>query len=63
MPKIQILQEALHETLFLKLLDKMYKYEMDAGWKDRQTDGRSETNIPPQKNFNLWGYKKGGQNF
>ena len=60
MPKIQkikILQETLHATHLLKLLDKMYKYEMgpirivgatertrDGGWTDGQTDGRSETN-------------------
>ena len=64
MPKIQILQETLHATHLLKLLDKMYKYEMDPartigateqtrdagrmdGWTDRQMDGQSETNIPP----------------
>ena len=29
LPKIQILQEILHATYLLKLLDKMYKYEMD----------------------------------
>ena len=47
----------------------MYKYEMDparnvgtiertldAGWMDRETDGWSETNIPPN-NFVVWGYK------
>ena len=57
----EILQETLHETHLLKLLDTMYKYEMDptrtvgatertrdADQTDRQTDGRSETNIPPQ---------------
>ena len=56
----EILQETLHVTHLLKLLDKMYKYEMDptrtvgateqtlhAGWTDGQMDGRSETNIPP----------------
>ena len=59
----EILQQTLHATHLLKLLDKMYKYEMDptrivgaiewtrdAGW----TDGRSETNIPP-KNFVVCG--------
>ena len=64
--KIQILQETLHTT-HLKLLDKMCKYVMnpsrtvgatertqDAGWTDGQTDGRSETNIPPN-NFVVWG--------
>ena len=53
MAKIQILQQTLHATHFLKWLDKMYKYEMDptrtvgatertrdAGW----TDGQSEWN-------------------
>ena len=29
LPKIQILQETLHATHLLKLLDKMYKCEMD----------------------------------
>ena len=32
LPKIQILQETLHATHLLKLLDKMYKYEMDPTW-------------------------------
>ena len=57
---LSILQETLHMTHLLKLLDKMCKYEMDptrtvgatertqdAGRTDGQTDGRSETNIPP----------------
>ena len=52
----------------MKLLDKMYKYEMDptktvgatertqyAGQTDRPTDGLSETNIPPN-NFVVRGY-------
>ena len=56
----EILQESLQATHLLKLLDKMYKYEMDptrtvgateqtrdAGRMDRWTDGLSETNIPP----------------
>ena len=55
MPKIQILPETLHATHLLKLLDKMYKYEMDptktvgatertwgAGRTDEQTEGRTE---------------------
>ena len=55
-PKIQILQEILHATHLLILLDKMYKYEMDPTrtvgatewtWNVGRTDGRSETNIPP----------------
>ena len=46
----------------MQLLDKMLKYEMvptrtvgateqtqDAGRMDRQTDGRSETDIPPKQ--------------
>ena len=60
--KLQILQilqlqkKHLHATYLLKLFDKMYKYEMDptrtVGATERtrdagQTDGRSETNIPP----------------
>ena len=58
---MEILQETWHATHFLKLLDKMCKYEMDptrtvgatertsgAGrTRDGRTDGRSETNIPP----------------
>ena len=57
-----ILQETLHATHLLKLLDKMSKYEMDptrtigatertrdAGLTDGRTDGRSETNIPIQQ--------------
>ena len=65
----EILQETLHATHLLKLLYKMHKYEMDptrtveateqtrdAGrtW-DGRTDGRSETNIPPN-NFVVRGY-------
>ena len=59
--------ETLHATHLLKLLGKMYKYEMDPirtvgatertcdagrtrdGQMDGRTDGRSETNIPPNK--------------
>ena len=50
-----ILQETLHVTHLMKLLDKMYKYGMDptrtvcatertrdAGWTDEQTDGRTD---------------------
>ena len=60
------MQESLHATHLLKLLDKMYKYEMDptktvaateqtkdAGRTDGQTDERSETNIPTN-NFVVW---------
>ena len=76
LPKLQILQETLHATHLLKLLDKMYKYEMDptrtveatertrdAGQTrdGRGTDGRSETNIPPN-NFVVRGYNKDGIN-
>ena len=52
LPKVQILQETLHVTHLLKLLDKMHKYEMDptktvgateqtwdARRTERQTDG------------------------
>ena len=55
MTKNQILQETLHTTHLLKLLDKVYEYEMDqtrtVGATERKrdagrTDGRSETNIP-----------------
>ena len=65
-----ILREALHATHLLKLLDKVYKYEMDptrtvgatertrdAGRTDGQTDGRSETDIPPTTLL-CGGYKK-----
>ena len=53
-----ILQEYLHATHLLKLLDKMYKYEKDTecrmeGRTDRQTDGWSETNLP--NNFIMQG--------
>ena len=50
------LQKTLHTTHLLKLLDKMYKYEMDptrtVGTTEQtrdagRTDGQSETNIPP----------------
>ena len=53
--KIQILHESLHVTNLLKLLDEMYKYEMDptrtvgateqtgdAGRTDRRTEGRTD---------------------
>ena len=49
----EILQETIHATHLLKLLDKMHKYEMDptrtVGATERtrdagQTDGRGETN-------------------
>ena len=57
----KILHKNFHTTHLLKLLGKMYKYEMDptrtvgaTEWiydagqtRGRQTDGRSETNIPP----------------
>ena len=59
LPKTEILQETLHETHFLKLLGKMYKYEMDptrtvgateqtcdAGRTDRRTEWNQYT--PPQ---------------
>ena len=58
--KIQILKKTLDATHLLKLLDKMYKYEMDPTrtvgatewtqdvWRtDGRTDRLSETNIPP----------------
>ena len=67
--KAQILKfckKNLQPAHLQKLLDKMYKYEMDptrtvgvtertldAGW----TDGQSETNIPPN-NFVVRGYNK-----
>ena len=55
--------ETLHATHLLKLLDKMYKYEIDptktvgatertrdAGWMDGQTDGVKPV-YPPPNNF------------
>ena len=60
---LKILQAILHATRLLKLLDKMYKYEMvpsrNVGATERtrdagRTDGRSETNLPPN-NFVLLG--------
>ena len=68
-PIFEILQEMVHTTHLLKLLDKMYKhdkYEMDptrtvgtTEWTQdvRRMDGHSETNIPPN-NFVVRGYKK-----
>ena len=67
LPKFQILQETLHATHLMKLLNKVYKYEMDPTrtvdatertcsghrMQDGWTDGRSETNIPPTTS--LWG--------
>ena len=66
----EILQETLYATHLLKLLDKLYKYEMDptrtlsatertrdAGRMDRRTDGRTEWNqyTPPTTSFvNYW---------
>ena len=50
---LKILQWNLHRTHILKLLDKMYKYELDPTrtvgttertWDAGQTDGQSETN-------------------
>ena len=68
-PNFQILPETLHATHLLKLLDKMYEYEMDptktvgatertrdAGRTDGQTDGRSETSIPPNNFVVRGGY-------
>ena len=40
----EILQETLHATHSLKLLDKMYKYKMDPTRTDGQTDRRTEWN-------------------
>ena len=66
LPKNQILQETLQATHLLKLLDKMYKYEMDplrtVGATERtrgagRTDGWSETNIPPTTSL-CRGYEK-----
>ena len=57
-------QETLYSTRLLKLLDKMYKYQMDPTKTVRatertrdagRTDGRSETNIHPN-DFVVWGY-------
>ena len=57
---LEILQETLHATHLLMLLDKMYECKIDAtrtvgaaerardaGRTDRRTDGWSETNIHP----------------
>ena len=68
-----ILQETLHVTHLIKLLDKMYKYEMDptrsVGATERtrdvgQTDGRTDGLIDVVKPIyihpnNLWGFNKG----
>ena len=54
--KIKFWKNTLHVAHLLKLLDKMYKYEIDptrtvgaTEWTRDVggTDGRSETNIPP----------------
>ena len=54
----EILQKTLHTTHLLKLFDKMYNmkwiqpelYALQSGCRtDGWTDGRSETNIPPQQ--------------
>ena len=69
----EILHETLHATHLLKLLDKMYKYEMDptkpvgatertrgAGRTDGQTDGRTDGVKPvyPPATSLCGGYKK-----
>ena len=66
----EILQEILHTTHLLKLLGKMYKYEMDptktvgateqtrdGGRTDGQTDGQTDGVKPvyPPKNFVVQG--------
>ena len=64
----EILQETLHTTHLLELLDKMYKYDMDpirtvdatewtrdAGRMDGRTDRRTE-GVKPIYNFVVWGY-------
>ena len=62
----EILLETLHVPHPLKLLGKMYKYDMDPTrnveqsrhvMRDRQMDGGSETNISPD-NFVVWGYNE-----
>ena len=70
-----ILQETPHATHPLKLLNKMYKYEMDptktvgatertrdAGRTDGQTDGRTDGVKPvyPPSNFVVRGYNEFG---
>ena len=65
----EILQETLHATHLLKLLDKMYKYEMDstrtvgatertrdAGRTDGPTDGRTNWNHTPPTTWLCRGY-------
>ena len=46
MSKIQILQESLHAAHLLKLLNRMYEYEMDptrtVGTTERLLDGRTD---------------------
>ena len=65
----EILQETLHVTHLLKLLDKLYKYEMvptrtvgatertqDAGWSDGRTKGRTDGVKPIYPSTtSLWG--------
>ena len=65
------MQGTLLTTHLLKLLDKMYKYEMDptrtedaiertrdTERTDDWTDGRSEANIPPPTTLLYGGYNK-----
>ena len=63
----EILQATLYATHLLKLLNKMYEYEMDPNQNCRRyradmrcgTDGQSETNISPN-NFvvrRIWLHK------
>ena len=60
MPKLQILQETLHATHLLKLLDKMYKCEMDPTRNVEATErtrdaGRTEWNQYTLNNFVVQG--------
>ena len=76
--KFQILQETLHATHLLKLLDKMYKYEMDptrivgatertrdARRMDRKMDGRMDRVKPiyPQQLHCVGGYNNTEMSF
>ena len=62
LPKIQILQQTLHATHFLKLLDKMHKYEMDPAstvedgertWFRPQTPGQTDERTARQRETNI----------
>ena len=70
LPKIQILLSTLHTTHLLKLLDKMYKYEMDPTrivgatertWDAGQTDGRTDGRVDGRTDGRTDGWREWNQ--